>query len=152
MLAGPMPPSDDTVAIPFLAFVLIFMPVAGVISWYRLRTREPRGTKKQRYAGTLVIQLWLLASSVGVAAHENINLFPAFPLSLLEWSVSALFLFAVFRKLRFKWNQFDAARKKRLARLLPETPEEMKWGPGFRYWLEQPKSALTAAWPTPCSS
>jgi len=128
MFVGTMPPGNDTVAFPFLFVVLIFMPVLGIVSWYRLRKREPQGTKRQRYIRTIVMHATLLVFAVAVASHENFSLFPSFSASAIAWSLAALFLVLVLRKVGLKWSKVDEARKKRMSRLLPETLAE------FKYW------------------
>jgi membrane protease YdiL (CAAX protease family) len=127
MPAGTDPASADTIAFPFLFFVLLLMPVLGVLSWYRLRNNEPRGTKPQRYRGTILIQLSLLGFSLLVASHEGFNLFPSFSASIYAWSLAALFLWSVLRKLQAKWGRLAPERKRRISWTLPETPLEMKY-------------------------
>ena len=119
--------STDTVAFPFLFLVLVLMPVLGALSWYRLRDHEPRGTKPQRYRGTILIQLFLLGFSVLVASHEGINLFPSFSASVYAWSLAALFLWSVLRKMQAKWPRLERERKRRISWTLPEMPLEMKY-------------------------
>jgi membrane protease YdiL (CAAX protease family) len=120
--------TDDSVAIPFLAVVLLLMPALGILSWYRLKTK-PLPPKEKRLSGAVVGQILLLFFAVTVASHEGITLFPRHLPSALEWMLGGSFVAALLLRLYRGWKHIDKGRKKRLHLFLPETSREL-W-----YWV-----------------
>jgi membrane protease YdiL (CAAX protease family) len=121
--------TDDSVAIPFLAVVLLLMPALGLLSWYRLKSGKVLPQKKKRLQSAMAAQILLLVFALAVASHEGITLFPRNLPSTLECILGGGFVAATLLRLRRAWKHIDKKRKERLHLFLPETSSEL------RYWV-----------------
>jgi membrane protease YdiL (CAAX protease family) len=120
---------DDTVAIPFLIVVLLYVPALGVFSWYQLKKGKSVAPKRRAYPATIALLCGILLYSMAAASHEKIVLFPyKFP-SSAEWLAGGVFVAVLLLRVRFGWHRIDVERKQRLKAILPENPIE------FRYWI-----------------
>src|SRR5258708_23296378 len=105
----------DTVAIPFLLYVLLFIPGWGVYSWHYLRKKSPTVPKRKRYRVGISSLVWLLLITLVAAAAHKITLFPPTRPSARAWVLGTVFLAAmlVAAGLRLPYTNEAAARRMR---------------------------------------
>jgi len=121
-------PGDDTIALPFLLTVLVFLPGLGIYSWYHLKRHKPLRPKKTRYVSLVIFESSLLLMALGVAHFEGISLLGTAWPPLSAWLLGGTFVTAVLVRLHQRWKRLSDERKDRIRLLLPETPME------FAYW------------------
>ncbi len=130
------PATEDTIAIPYLFFVVGVLPALGFFSWDYLRSHKT-GPKKKRYSRAIFMQVWLLAFTLVAAKAENINLLPTKPPSASASISGLLFLIILLVRVRLSLQRLDDKTKGRLALFLPETQRE--------FWFWVPISLLAGA-------
>jgi membrane protease YdiL (CAAX protease family) len=119
----------DTITIPFLLWVLVLMPVLGILSWRRLRSGKPPRPKERRHRAMIVLQVLLLAITSLAAKQNNFSLFgPAWP-PAWTWVAAAAYLLVLSLRIRVGWRKLSEELKQRARLTLPENPAEM------RYWI-----------------
>jgi membrane protease YdiL (CAAX protease family) len=121
-------PTYDSMTIPYLLLVLVWMPLVGVLSYLRLKSGKPIPPKTRRYRAMVLLQVFLLGYSLLVARQNRIRLFGEVS-SVWAWVIAALYLAVIARRLNAAWKRLSPERKKRARVLLPESPYEM------RYWI-----------------
>ncbi len=119
----------DSIAIPFLLYVLLFLPGVGIYSWHYLQKKNPALPKKKGYRLAVRAQIWLLVLTLVAAAAHKIILFPPRQPSVRAWLAGAVFLCAMQLRVGFQWRFIEESAKDRMRRLLPEDPVE------FWYWV-----------------
>jgi membrane protease YdiL (CAAX protease family) len=118
----------DTIAVPYLFWVLGLLPAFGVISLHYVpKNKRPR-KKKGYLIGTLLLAV-LFVFTLAAAEAEKIVLFPSKAPSAMAWTCGAVFLAAVLGWLKFRWPSVSPERRERLRQLLPETHRE------FLLWI-----------------
>jgi membrane protease YdiL (CAAX protease family) len=121
--------TPDTITIPFLLWVLVFMPALGVLSWRRVNSGKPLLPKERRYRAMIVLQVLLLVLTSLAAKQSNFSLFgPAWP-PAWTWAAAAAYLLFIASRIRVGWRKLTEERKQRARLTLPQNPAEM------RYWI-----------------
>jgi hypothetical protein len=121
--------SYDSITMPYLACVLVLMPVLGVRSYFRRKSGKPLPAKRQRYLSMIVTQIFLLTITAAVAGQNQLHLFGAKEFSPWFWVLGAAWLVLVATRLKSGWARLSPERKTRARLLLPESPADM------RYWI-----------------
>jgi membrane protease YdiL (CAAX protease family) len=115
----------------FLAWVLLLMPVMGVLSYYRVKSGKPLSPKRRRFVVTMVVELLLLGLALN-ATPPGLVLFPkVFPdgTALLYGAVVlGAFLVGLSRGVK----RIPAERREKARLRMPENPKE------FRLWAVIP--------------
>lgn len=115
----------DSITIPYLLWVLLFFPVMGVISYYRLKSGRPLPRKPRRYGAMIAMQLLLLAYTLLLAQKNQVDLFGKHWPSFWSWILAAAYLAFIGVRLNAAWRRLKPERKQRARVLLPENPPEM---------------------------
>ena len=110
----------------FLLFVLIFVPVAGIAGYFRIRSGRPLRPKRQRYIATMIMQFIILAVTLIAARAEGIQLLGREWGSSLIWLAVAGYMVLLTLRLRHAWPKLSDERKKQASRLLPDDPSLMR--------------------------
>jgi membrane protease YdiL (CAAX protease family) len=118
----------DTIALPYLYWVLGFLPALGVFSLHYTRKGKPTA-KTKRYSMGILSLAGLLVFTLAAAQAEKIVLFPPKAPSSTAWICGAVFIAAISARIKFRWPSIGPERKERLRLYLPETPRE------FLLWI-----------------
>ncbi|MFY9560709.1 MAG: CPBP family intramembrane glutamic endopeptidase [Terriglobales bacterium] len=110
----------------FLFLVLIFVPLAGVAGYFRIRSGKPLRPKRQRYVATMVIQFIILVVTIMAARSEGIELLGRQWGNPLTWLVVAGYMVLLTLRLRHAWAKLSDERKEKARRLLPDDPSLMR--------------------------
>jgi len=113
----------------FLLWTLVLMPLLGVYSYFRLKSKTPIPPKKRRYRSIIVFQLflWMLC---WMATRENgFRFFDTRGLSTWFWLLAVSWLLFVVARTKHTWSRITTDRKEKARRTLPENGSEM------RYWI-----------------
>lgn len=119
----------DSIALPFLFYVLLFVPGLGVYSWYYLQKKSATVPKPKRYRFGISSLVWLLVLTLVVAAAHKITLFPPTRPSARAWVLGTVFLAAMLGAAGLRLRYTDEAAASRMRLFLPENPTEL-W-----YWV-----------------
>ena len=118
----------DTIAFPYLYWVLGVLPAFGVFSLSYTR-RNKATAKKKRYLTLIFFLAGLLVFTFAAAQAEKIVLFPPQAPSPTAWICGAVFIAAVLACLKFRWTSIGPERRERLHLYLPETQRD------FLLWI-----------------
>ncbi len=110
----------------FFFLVLIFIPLAGIASYIRIRSGKPLRPKRQRYVATIVMQLIILVVTIMAARSEGIELLGGQWGNPLIWVVVAGYMALLTVRLRVAWVKLSDKRKEKARRLLPDDPSLMR--------------------------
>ena len=121
-------PAYDSITIPYLFMILVWMPASAVRSYFRLKSGKPVPPKLRRYRVMIASQILILAYSLLAARENRINLLGQAPVAWI-WVVTTLYLGLLAFLLHNVWRRLSPERKQRARLLLPENPREM------RYWI-----------------
>jgi membrane protease YdiL (CAAX protease family) len=117
-----------SITIPYLLIVLGLLPLAGVRSYFRLKSGKPLLPKSRRYAAMISGQILLVAYSFLVARKNNVDLLGRMP-GVWAFVGSGLYLVLIALRIQRGWKTLSPERKQRARVLLPENLTEM------RYWV-----------------
>ena len=109
----------------FLFVALIFVPLAGIASYLRIRSGKPLRPKRQRYVATIVMQFVILVVTLLAARAEGITLLGRQWGSPLTWLVVAGYMVLLTFRMRHAWARLPDERKEKARRLLPDDPSLM---------------------------
>ncbi|HST10302.1 MAG TPA: type II CAAX endopeptidase family protein [Terriglobales bacterium] len=121
-------PAYDSITIPYLFVILVWMPASAIRSYWRLKSGKPLGPKPRRYRAMIASQIFVLAYSLLAARENRISLLGHAPAAWI-WVVTTFYLGLLAFVLRNVWRRLSQERKQRARRLLPENSREM------RYWI-----------------
>jgi len=110
----------------FFFLVFIFIPVAGVAGYLRIRSGKPLRPKRQRYLGTMGMQVFILAVTLWAARSEQIELLGRQWGNPLIWLTVAAYMVLLTLRVRTAWAKLPDTRKAQAARLLPDDPSLMR--------------------------
>jgi len=110
----------------FLFLVFIFVPLAGVAGYLRIRSGKPLRPKRQRYVATMGMQVFILVVTVWAARSEEIELLGRRWGNPLIWLMVAGYMVLLTLRVRTAWAKLSDARKKPAARLLPDDHSLMR--------------------------
>lgn len=110
----------------FLFLVFIFVPVAGVAGYFRIRSGKPLRPKRQRYVATIVMQAVILVVTLVAARSEGIELLGKKWGHPAVWLAVAAYMVLLTYRLRFAWTKLSDERKQQARRLLPDDPSLMR--------------------------
>lgn len=116
----------STAAQYFLFLVLIFVPLAGVAGYFRIRSGKPLRPKRQRYVATTVMQFVILVATLMAAQSEGIELLGRQWGNPLIWLAVAGYMVLLTLRLRVAWAKLSDDRKEKARRLLPDDPSLMR--------------------------
>ncbi len=112
-----------------LVWTLVFMPLLGVYSHFRLKSGKPLPPKKRRYRSIIAFQCLLLLISWGATQESRFQFFEAKGISVWYWLLAVAWLAFVVLRIKTKWPSITVERREKARRTLPENPAEM------RYWV-----------------
>jgi len=118
----------DTIAIPYLFWVLGVLPALGVISLGYIRKNNPTA-KKKGYSIVILFLTGLFVFTLAAADAEKIVLFPSKVPSTTAWVCGAVFIAAVLAWIKFRWPSVGPEGRERLRLFLPETQRD------FLLWI-----------------
>lgn len=110
----------------FLFVVLIFVPVAGIAGYLRIRSGKPLRPKRARYRIIIGVQFVILLITLWAARRQGIELLGRQWGNPLIWLVTAGYAWVFVRRARGTWARMTAARLERARRLLPDDPSLMR--------------------------
>lgn len=110
----------------FLFLVFIFVPVAGVAGYFRIRSGKPLRPKRQRYIATIVMQAIILLVTLCAARAQGIELLGRQWGNPVAWIAVGLYLVLLTFRLRAGWAKLGEERKQQARRLLPDDPSLMR--------------------------
>lgn len=110
----------------FLFLVFVFVPIAGVAGYFRIRSGKPLRPKRQRYVATIVMQAIILVVTLFAAREEGITLLGNKWGSPLAWLAVAAYMVVLTFRLRAGWAKLSDERKQQARRLLPDDPSLMR--------------------------
>jgi membrane protease YdiL (CAAX protease family) len=110
----------------FLFLTLIFIPLAGIASYIRIRSGKPLRPKRQRYIAAIVMQLIILTATVLAAHAEGITLLGRRWGNILIWIGVAAYMAFLTVRLRAAWAKLSDDRKEKARILLPDHPSLMR--------------------------
>ncbi len=110
----------------FLFLVLVFVPLAGIAGYFRIRSGKPLRPKRQRYIAVITMQFVILAVTIVAANSEGITLLGREWGTLLTWLVVAGYMVLLAFRLRHAWAKLNDERKEQARRLLPDDPSLMR--------------------------
>ena len=110
----------------FLFLTLIFIPLAGIASYIRIRSGKPLRPKRQRYIAAIVMQLVILTVTVLAAQAEGITLLGRRGGNIFTWIGVAAYMAFLTMRLRAAWAKLSDARKEKALILLPDDPSLMR--------------------------
>ena len=119
----------DTITIPFLLWVLVLMPVLGVLSWLKVKSGKPLAAKERRYRAMIALQVLLLVMTALAAKQNDLSLFGAVWPPAWSWVAAAGYLLFIAARVRIGWRRLPEERKQRARLTLPENRREMG------YWI-----------------
>ena len=124
-----LPARYELSMLPYLLWVLVFMPAMGIHGYYRVRSRKPLPPKNRRLRGMILLQVVLAVVTFDVARNNDMELFGSHWPAAWTWAVAGLYLALIAFRLQAAWRRFSIERKQRARLLLPENLREM------RYWV-----------------
>ena len=107
----------------FLVWVLLLMPVMGVLSYYRVKSGKPLAPKPRRFVATMVVELLLLGLALN-AAPRGLVLFPRALPDVTTLFYAALFLGAILVGIGRGIKRMPAERREKARVRMPENPRE----------------------------
>ena len=110
----------------FLLVVLIFVPMMGVVGYFRIRSGKPMRPKRQRYRTIILLQLVILLLTMIAAQRERIVLLSRTWGNPLIWIGTIAYMALITLRLRSAWAKMSAERKEKARRLLPDDPSLMR--------------------------
>jgi len=111
----------------FMLWVLILIPVLGIVGYIQVRRKKTLPPKPQRYRRALIGQAGFLVITVLAAREQRVNIVAGpFP-SLSLWLVAAGFLLVIGLRLRRAWAKLSPERLEQARILLPDHPSQMRW-------------------------
>ena len=110
----------------FLFLALIFVPLAGIASYIRIRSGKPLRPKRQRYVATIVMQSIILLVTIVAARGEGIALLGRKWGNPFVWLVVAGYMTLLTVRLRSTWAKLSDERKQKARILLPDDPSLMR--------------------------
>jgi membrane protease YdiL (CAAX protease family) len=110
----------------FLFIVLVFIPVAGVVGYLRIRSGKPLRPKRQRYRVIILIQFIILLITLLAARREGIELLGRQWGSPALWLITAGYTMLIVWRGRRAWARMSADRLEKARRLLPDDPSLMR--------------------------
>jgi membrane protease YdiL (CAAX protease family) len=111
----------------FLFLVLIFVPVAGVASYLRIRSGKPLRPKRQRYYSIIVVQGVILVVTLGAAWREGIELLGRTGGDPLIWLGAIAYLAFIALRVPRAWaKKKNPARLEQARRFLPDDVSLMR--------------------------
>jgi hypothetical protein len=113
----------DTIAFPYLFWVLCFLPAFGVISLHYTGKSKPTA-KKKSYPMAILYLAGLLVFTLAAAGAEKIVLFPRKAPSSTAWICGAVFIAAAWTWVKFRWPGIGPEERERLRLILPETQRD----------------------------
>jgi membrane protease YdiL (CAAX protease family) len=116
----------STVARYFLLIVLVFVPVSGVVGYFRIRSGKPLRPKRQRYRVIIVVQFIILVITLLAARREGIELLGRQWGSPEIWLITAGYVGLIIWRGRRAWAKMSADRMEKARRLLPDDPSLMR--------------------------
>jgi membrane protease YdiL (CAAX protease family) len=114
----------DTIAFPYLFWVLGVLPAFGIISLDYVR-KNKYTAKKERYLIGILYQTGLFVLTLAAADAEKIVLFPRKAPSLTAWICAAAFMTAAFAWMKFRLPGIGTEGRQRLRLFLPETQRDL---------------------------
>jgi hypothetical protein len=91
----------------FLFLVLIFVPLAGVASYIRIRRGKPLRPKRRRYVAVIVMQLIILIVTIVAARREGVTLLGRQWGNPLIWIAVAGYTVLLTVRLRSAWGEVE---------------------------------------------
>ena len=119
---------SDSSTIPYLLIVLGLLPLAGIRSYFRLKSGKPLPPKKRRYVGMMIGEVLLIVYSFLVARKNEVDLLGSMP-GVWTFVGSGLYLTLIALRMERGWKKLSAERKQRARILLPENLNEL------HYWV-----------------
>ncbi|MBI1740596.1 MAG: CPBP family intramembrane metalloprotease [Acidobacteriales bacterium] len=116
----------STAAQYFLFLVLVLVPLAGVVGYFRIRSGKPLRPKRKRYIATIAMLLTILVVTLAAAWNEGITLLGSQWGSPLIWLAVAGYMALLSFRLRAAWAKLSDERKEKARRLLPDEPSLMR--------------------------
>jgi membrane protease YdiL (CAAX protease family) len=110
----------------FLFVVLVFVPVAGIAGYFRIRSGKPLRPKRARYRIIIAVQFIILLITLWAARREGIELLGRRWGNPLIWLVTAAYAGFFVSRARSVWARMSPARLERARRLLPDDPSLMR--------------------------
>ena len=112
-------------ALYFLFLVFIFVPLAGVAAYLRIRSGKPLHPKRRRYAITIAMQVFILAVTFWAARVGDIQLLGTRWGDPVLWLVVIGYMVLLTIRVHRLWRKLCDTRKQQAARLLPDDPSLM---------------------------
>lgn len=107
----------------FLVWVLLFMPLLGVLSYFRVKSGRPLAPKRRRFVVTMVAELLLLGLALN-AAPRGLVLFPKTLPDGTTLFYAALCLGAFLVGVARGIKRMPAERREKARVRMPENPQE----------------------------
>lgn len=118
----------DTIALPYLFWVLGVLPALGIISLDYMPKNKPNAKRKGYLIGILYLSGFLVFT-LAAADAEKIVLFPPKVPSLRGWICGVVFIAAALVWIKFRWPGIGPEGRQRLLLFLPETRRD------FLLWI-----------------
>jgi membrane protease YdiL (CAAX protease family) len=110
----------------FLFLTLIFIPLAGIASYIRIRRGKALRPKRQRYIVAIVMQLTILTVTLVAARAQGLTLLGRQWGNIFIWIGVAAYMAFLATRLRAAWAKLSDARKEKALILLPDDPSLMR--------------------------
>jgi membrane protease YdiL (CAAX protease family) len=110
----------------FLFLVFIFVPVSGIVGYYRIRSGKALRPKRQRYRVMIVMQFLILLITLSAAREQGIELLGRTWGDPLIWLFTAGYVTFLAVRVRHAWSKMTAERLEKARRLLPDEPSLMR--------------------------
>lgn len=110
----------------FLCIVLIFVPMAGIAGYLRIRSGKPLRPKRQRYRVTIVVQFVILLITLTAAHQQKIELLGRQWGGPAIWLITAGYTAFIAWRGRRSWAKMTAEHLQKASRLLPDDPSLMR--------------------------
>src|SRR5713226_4430881 len=94
----------------FMLWVLIFIPILGIVGYIRIRRKKPLPLKPKRYRRVLIGQAGLLVITVLAAREQRVPILSGPLPSLTSWLVAAGFIAIMGLRLRQAWAKLSPGR------------------------------------------
>lgn len=117
----------DPITLGLLWIALLFMPVTGVMGYFRLKSGKPLASKRRRYISMIIFQVALFEMAWLSAMKEEIDLFPRVFPGWIAWLCGIAFFGYLLLAIQRKFPKMRPERKQRLRLLLPEDASQMKY-------------------------